>query len=320
MDEAAEENGQGIWERVRSELEYWRKPYPYAAMEVAREHRAVVTPHLIATLERLAADPEPARHGDYMLHFYALCLLAEFREKRAYRPMLALASQPEDVAEDLFGDFIGDSLGRAIASVCDGDIALLEALAEDKSCDVWVRGAALDALSVLALEGDQPLDDTIARLTRIGEREASRQLASPESGQDDIFLSIVVNSLCDLGVGAAMPTVREWFNEKLIDELFVDLAWVKVEAARDIEALRTRAHERRRGYVRDAVKEMDWWASFKEDDESEKEKSEDGEFEDDELDFESPLPYVRETPKIGRNAPCPCGSGKKFKKCCGLFA
>ena len=21
--------------------------------------------------------------------------------------------------------------------------------------------------------------------------------------------------------------------------------------------------------------------------------------------------------KIGRNAPCPCGSGKKFKKCCG---
>jgi uncharacterized protein YecA (UPF0149 family) len=22
-------------------------------------------------------------------------------------------------------------------------------------------------------------------------------------------------------------------------------------------------------------------------------------------------------PKIGRNEPCPCGSGKKFKKCCG---
>ncbi len=24
----------------------------------------------------------------------------------------------------------------------------------------------------------------------------------------------------------------------------------------------------------------------------------------------------RETPKIGRNDPCPCGSGKKYKKCC----
>ncbi|MCL4110117.1 UNVERIFIED_CONTAM: hypothetical protein GTU68_016866 [Idotea baltica] len=29
------------------------------------------------------------------------------------------------------------------------------------------------------------------------------------------------------------------------------------------------------------------------------------------------LPIKRETPKVGRNEPCPCGSGKKFKACCG---
>jgi hypothetical protein len=29
------------------------------------------------------------------------------------------------------------------------------------------------------------------------------------------------------------------------------------------------------------------------------------------------VPYVRESPKVGRNDPCPCGSGKKFKKCHG---
>jgi uncharacterized protein YecA (UPF0149 family) len=28
-------------------------------------------------------------------------------------------------------------------------------------------------------------------------------------------------------------------------------------------------------------------------------------------------PYVRPYPKISRNAPCPCGSGKKYKHCCG---
>jgi len=26
---------------------------------------------------------------------------------------------------------------------------------------------------------------------------------------------------------------------------------------------------------------------------------------------------VRSSPKVGRNEPCPCGSGKKFKQCCG---
>ncbi|MDX2170261.1 MAG: SEC-C metal-binding domain-containing protein [Deltaproteobacteria bacterium] len=28
-------------------------------------------------------------------------------------------------------------------------------------------------------------------------------------------------------------------------------------------------------------------------------------------------PVRRAEPKVGRNDPCPCGSGKKFKKCCG---
>jgi hypothetical protein len=30
-----------------------------------------------------------------------------------------------------------------------------------------------------------------------------------------------------------------------------------------------------------------------------------------------PQPVVRSEPKIGRNAPCPCESGKKYKRCCG---
>jgi preprotein translocase subunit SecA len=31
-------------------------------------------------------------------------------------------------------------------------------------------------------------------------------------------------------------------------------------------------------------------------------------------------PYRRKEAKIGRNAPCPCGSGKKYKQCHGRFA
>jgi len=26
---------------------------------------------------------------------------------------------------------------------------------------------------------------------------------------------------------------------------------------------------------------------------------------------------ARAAPKVGRNAPCPCGSGRKYKRCCG---
>ena len=48
-------------------------------------------------------------------------------------------------------------------------------------------------------------------------------------------------------------------------------------------------------------------------------KEKDGwKFKDGELVPEKPT--VREEPKIGRNDPCPCGSGKKYKKCCGKGA
>jgi len=38
------------------------------------------------------------------------------------------------------------------------------------------------------------------------------------------------------------------------------------------------------------------------------------------VDCEVPKPQTqrRTTPRAGRNDPCPCGSGKKFKRCCGL--
>ena len=41
--------------------------------------------------------------------------------------------------------------------------------------------------------------------------------------------------------------------------------------------------------------------------------------EDEEIDpLEPGVTYRRSSPKVGRNDPCPCGSGKKYKKCHGL--
>jgi len=34
-------------------------------------------------------------------------------------------------------------------------------------------------------------------------------------------------------------------------------------------------------------------------------------------DYQPVQQIVRGAAKIGRNDPCPCGSGKKYKKCCG---
>jgi hypothetical protein len=48
------------------------------------------------------------------------------------------------------------------------------------------------------------------------------------------------------------------------------------------------------------------------------EEFEEEDFEEDEYEEPEPPPLtiVRRTEPVGRNDPCPCGSGKKFKKCC----
>lgn len=38
---------------------------------------------------------------------------------------------------------------------------------------------------------------------------------------------------------------------------------------------------------------------------------------DHEHEHEVQEPVRRAEPKVGRNDPCPCGSGRKYKKCCG---
>jgi preprotein translocase subunit SecA len=38
---------------------------------------------------------------------------------------------------------------------------------------------------------------------------------------------------------------------------------------------------------------------------------------DDTREKQKPQPIVKTEKKVGRNDPCPCGSGKKYKNCCG---
>ncbi len=45
--------------------------------------------------------------------------------------------------------------------------------------------------------------------------------------------------------------------------------------------------------------------------------SQDAAFQNDTEQPPAPKPYQHTGPKVGRNDPCPCGSGKKYKKCCG---
>jgi hypothetical protein len=284
-------------------LVYLTRPFPQKAVEAAIAHREECTPHLLHALEW--ADENPAEANDanrpYMLHLFALYLLAQFREKRAY-PLIVRLFRNE-AYEELTGDLVSESLDKILASVCGGDTSLIEGLIEDRTADEWVRGAAVGSLGVLIQLGAKSREEISAYFGRLF---ASRVDAEPNHVWERAI------AVCaDYGMAEHLEEIERLFEEGMINLFFDLFEDIEMEITRPPEESAGAAH---RWYepIDDTIAEMSWWDCFNEESDME--------------DLDEPIwlnegsdaiPVVRDSPKIGRNDPCPCGSGRKYKKCCG---
>ena len=293
-----------VWNALREQIEYFSQPFPEAAIAFADTNREEVTPFLVEAIARLADHPEEGANPDYVLHLYAMHLLASWRETSAYAPLVRLGHHPADVVEQLLGDTVTESYGRCLASVCDGDLAPLKGLVEDPSAAHWARHAALDAIMVRVLEGDASRDELIAYLIPLGEAEAAR-LRQPGT-ETEIFelIDSVIAVATDIGAVELLDSIRGWFADELPDSTMADLPWTEQHISRPYETCRDEQLGRGKGYVRSVKREIGWWAGFAED-------------HPDKTRHAPAVAAVQQGPKIGRNDPCPCGSGKKYKKCHG---
>ncbi|MCW5318807.1 DUF1186 domain-containing protein [Nostoc sp. KVJ3] len=99
------------------------------------------------TLENFSNNPsELLDKNDYILHIYALYLLAQFSEALAYPLIVKSFSAPGDISMDVTGDIVTEDLGRIFASVSHGNIEPLKQLISNQQINEYVRSAALEAL------------------------------------------------------------------------------------------------------------------------------------------------------------------------------
>ena len=309
------------WERIASELEYIDLGFPAEAVIEAREHWAEVRDEFLEELTRAVVNPARAIDEENALPLYAMYLAAEMRDGGFEPVMLDLLRLPIEQIDGLIGDTLTMDMGRCLASVHQGDGAPLRALAADHGLDIYARLAAVDGLRVRKMEGDADPGDTAAFLFDLAQKLAVVLRAYPpprntpyDRIEDDEFFNALVCTLADLGATQYWPAIEQWHRDGLIDPFVDDIDNLRETLFASRETRLDGMHKPH--YVRDAVAEMSWWACFTEDD-----------YEDD-LDTidrdglnrygESlAAPFVREQPKVGRNDPCPCGSLKKYKKCCG---
>ena len=311
---------QSNWDTLRAQIEYFSKPFPSQAIVFANEHRGEVAPYLVEVLARVAADPSIVIDDpDYILHEYAMHLLAAWADTRAYSPLIALGHLDNDTLDAVLGDSATEGFDRCLASVCDGNLLPLKALFEDPKASFWARGAALDAMVVRVLAGDDSRDDLVQYLLARGDLEAQR-LRSPGAVHAGLeVIDCIVGAAGDLAAVELQSRIHGWFDDNLLDLMVADRAWVDGCMRESFETSRQRMLARGKTYVRDVEAEMGWWAAFEDEPVGAKTTSNViGPANDFGRMLRKPIePVVRSAPKVGRNDPCPCGSGKKYKKCCG---
>ena len=293
-------------EEILADLSTRTGAVPVAALEAAALHQEVLTEPLLDALRRFV---ERTRHADAgeddsdRLADMAMYLLAQFREVRAFPLYEELCRLPEERSEFWLGDMLNQDFPCFLASTCGGDAGRLQRLAEEPGLYSYARWTALNALVTLVAEGAWKRRDMIVWLGDIWPRW-------PSSDND---YTALIEAVCDLGAAELLPQVRQACAAQLVDPSYATLEEVEECCALDEAAI---VRELRHGhhYLDDAAQSMSWQAQFHPD------GGDDGfddEFPPDE-DFADFLPetYIRPEPKIGRNDPCPCGSGKKYKKCC----
>ena len=260
-------------------------------------------PKLRAVLLR-AADGRELSDDESLLLFRGLHILGGARHQEAYQPLLRLLHRPYDEVNALLGDTVIESLANIVTGVFDGDIDALFALIIDRSIDGFIRDALFGAATFLAWERRIDLDRYREFLVRFHEER-------PAEDGDQAWAGWL-QAISLLGLRDLVPLVDNAFREERIPEAWIDRPQfdddmaVAEYAPGDID----RFTKYNLGYIEDVLVSLDWTRG------TEDVFDEDGE--------EAPwsdLAYPNEPVRnpwrhVGRNDPCPCGSGKKAKRCC----
>jgi hypothetical protein len=292
-------------------------------MNAAMDHPETVIPGLLGIVEEVLAEPGRfAQDADYIGHIRALLLLAQFREAKAFPLVQSFLHLPEDTQEELIGDLVSEGMPSLLASTCGGDTETLVALASDSALDPMARAAAMDALLVLGFQGAVAWDRMMGcfeALLRVFEFRGKEEDAAAWA-----FLACCV---ADGHLLPLVPPLEDSFHREWIDADIITPGSLE-------ESLRLNAGHLRRRFLRshhlveDAILDFQRLEAFFV---PGPDPDEDDFFDEEDEDFEVPKVTPEAIATVlakqgqraapagspSRNSPCPCGSGKKFKRCCG---
>jgi Protein of unknown function (DUF1186)/SEC-C motif len=278
---------------------------PREALKAASAQRAEMVPVFLKEIEEHLAL-EPAARAKPTPLFFIFHLLGEWREKTAYRPLARLLRLPGPEVDAIFGDSITTTSHRVMAALFDGDPQPLYDIILDPSADQYLRASMCEALAMVTLRGEFDRD-LAGRFLRDAFMEMQPQA--------ECYAWVGWQSaIAMLGLSDLKILVKKAFDRGFIDSHVLGFDHFERDLKRGIECPGEprRPDDHEYTLFGDTIDELSSWYCFTE------QYNEDQERWRQQADTNSILsqPYENPFKGVGRNDPCPCGSGKKFKRCC----
>lgn len=271
---------------------------PTEAILAARANREAAIPVFIEAFDRfVSAGPAPTDPG----LFFAFHLLGEWKAQSAYRTLARFLQLPDKTLSPILGDAITVTVHRVMAAVFDGDPSPLQEIVYSQTADEFIRSRMIDATAILTLGG---------YLSRTWTGHFLRDCYDRIEPRDDCYVwSGWQQTIAWLGLVELKPLVKQAFARGSIDKTWLTFTDFEKDLQYTIEHPGApQLHpDGKLTLFDDTILELSKWAAFDPQHMARQRR------------LRSPsLSDARANPfaKVGRNDPCPCGSGKKFKKCC----
>ncbi|WP_067516521.1 DUF1186 domain-containing protein [Endozoicomonas ascidiicola] len=306
--------------RLKKSLSQVSSQLPVAALREAASLGELITPLLFDALNSVKIqDNRSSSPAQSRFALHALYLLTQFRETKAWPVVIDLFSSMSAEVNipigDDFDEVVCDRLSQIFATLCPGDIRPLQSIIENSSIDEYVRDAALGALVVRYQQGDLELQTLTTYLHQLYEYALEHE-------KNQVW-NAWVQACYNTQPESFMTALKDLYEKEWADTYYITLDELTLRCGVDPEKIKKYVMKDEGDfycYLNDATNALRQLSCYS------------GE-ENDLLKNMENMVLQQTTPKhpdqqqpafdmntsaagVGRNDPCPCGSGKKFKKCC----
>jgi hypothetical protein len=296
---------------ILQHLERATGKFPQAAVEAAVARREEITPELLRILEdTIERAPQLFVEHDYIAHLYAMSLLAQFRETRAFPLVVRLCLLPGDFLHLLCGIFLAEGVGRVLASVCGGRVEGIQSIIENEDADGVARGTAIRSLVSLVAAGEMSRDEAVSYFASLFRGKLVRECS--------LVWNTLVESSAKIYPAELLEDIEKAFEEDLVATRFITFEEVEDYLSMGKERILARlAADSSYRLVQGTEEEMSWWLRLHERRQAGARAASRVLQNAYGARLLASSQIRRAKSKTGRNEPCPCGSGKKYKRCCG---